>query len=188
MTIPERPELLAKIKVSQETYAALSPVDKAMAEVEQRRSFVRGLLDVEKFADSASVLADETKRLRAELANARTDRDSYKHQLANATGAFGEYYRKHFKEIVDRLAKSSDDPQMSADLLEERWNYESSCDVLRAELTAASVRIARLQVALQDAACTCEETAARKCSLIQASPSVECPCYRAARNIERDKS
>lgn len=56
------------IKRVREAYEALAPVDKALADSDQRRSYVEGLGG----RDPGDVLADEVRRLRSELANVRS--------------------------------------------------------------------------------------------------------------------
>lgn len=81
--MPERPELDALIRKAVASHAALSPVDRAIADVQQRHSFVRGNvgMDVEWTdahhraldADPAAVLMNEVIALRAENARLREE-------------------------------------------------------------------------------------------------------------------
>ena len=64
--------LRLKIVAAGEAYAALPPIERALADVRQRQSFVRGHGDVEQFTDPASILADEVVTLRAQIAAAQT--------------------------------------------------------------------------------------------------------------------
>lgn len=63
--LPEEGTLKAALQRAVAVYDALSPVDKALHDAEQRRSFVRGQTGREPAPD---VLADEVRRLRAAYA------------------------------------------------------------------------------------------------------------------------
>ena len=56
--------LLRKIEQAQAEHAALPPVDRALAEIDQRNSWVRGVYPNAKDDDAGSVLANEVRRLR----------------------------------------------------------------------------------------------------------------------------
>ena len=84
MNFPERSEatkasdaaLRLKIAAAGEAYAALSPIDRALADVRQRQSWARGEAGIEgdappTFTDAASILAAEVVTLRAQLAAAQ---------------------------------------------------------------------------------------------------------------------
>ena len=62
--------LRLQIEASAAAFAILSPVERALAKIRQRQSFVRGHGIVEQFTDPASILADEVVTLRAQLAAA----------------------------------------------------------------------------------------------------------------------
>jgi hypothetical protein len=67
--------LRLKIVAAGEAFAALSPVDRALADVQQRQSWARGEAGIEggplpTFNDPASILAAEVVTLRAQIAAA----------------------------------------------------------------------------------------------------------------------
>jgi len=106
--------------------------------------------------DVAQMLVHRDKEADEQIAALTADRDALKaecetleYKLEKATGPFGEFYKVNFAKIVDRLTASSDDPKLLADLLEERWNWESCCDELRLTLASEGAIIATLREALE---------------------------------------
>jgi hypothetical protein len=102
--------------------------------------------------------------------------ETLEYKLDKATGPFGEFYKVNFAKIVDRLTASSDDPKLLADLLEERWNWESCCDELRVTLAAQSATIAKLREALVEALAYIEPDAC-ECRGICKDSMYEKPAY-----------
>ena len=62
--------LMALVAAARKAHEALSPVDRALEDLAQRNSFVRGQVDDDvnfKFNDPASILAAEVRRLRTRV-------------------------------------------------------------------------------------------------------------------------
>ena len=62
--------LMTLVAAARKARAALSPVDRALEDLAQRNSFMRGLVDDDvnfKFKDPASILAAEVRRLRTRV-------------------------------------------------------------------------------------------------------------------------
>lgn len=74
------------INQSQAEHDAMAPVDRALADVDQRNSFVRSQMDSSKCDDPASVLAVEVRRLRRALGPIATAPIEY---------SFGRLVAKH---------------------------------------------------------------------------------------------